>query len=111
VPEQRALLRGMPLSPRAVLSEAALHRQALETTAPPSILVDRTHRALHLSEHAGRYLQPAGGPLSGDIVELVRAELRLELRTALHRAFEHRQSTLTLPILVQFNGTPHRVHI
>jgi two-component system CheB/CheR fusion protein len=66
---------------------------------------------VHLSEHAGRYLQPSGGPLSGDVVDLVRSELRFELRSALHRAFELGQSTLTLPILVQFNGAPHPVHL
>jgi two-component system, chemotaxis family, CheB/CheR fusion protein len=99
------------VSPTVARNEAALHRQALEMVAPPNILVDRQHRVVHLSEHAGRYLQPSGGPLSGDVVELARPELRLELRTALHRVFEHRQSTLTLPILVRFNGAPHRVHI
>ena len=96
---------------RVAMSEAAMHRQALEAIAPPSVLVDRTHRVVHLSNHAGRYLQPAGGPLSGDLVELVRPELRLDLRSALHRAFESRQPTLTLPILVRFNGTLHRVHL
>jgi two-component system, chemotaxis family, CheB/CheR fusion protein len=111
ITDQRAHLSRVPLSPRTVLSEAALHRQALEMVAPPNVLVDRTHRVLHLSEHAGRYLQPPGGPPTGDLVELVRPELRLELRSALHRVFEHRQATLTLPILVQFNGAPHRVHL
>jgi two-component system CheB/CheR fusion protein len=33
-------------------SEAALHRQMLERIAPPSILVDETYRAVHLSENA-----------------------------------------------------------
>jgi two-component system CheB/CheR fusion protein len=79
--------------------------------APPSILVDQTQRVLHLSEHAGRYLQPSGGTLSGDVVDLVRPELRFELRSALHRLFERGQTTLTLPIPVQFNGLPHRVHL
>jgi two-component system, chemotaxis family, CheB/CheR fusion protein len=108
---EQSRLGGAHLSPKAALNDAALHRRALEMTAPPSILVERTRRALHLSEHAGRYLQPAGGPLTGDIIELVRPELRLELRNALHRAFEQRQSTLSLPILVQFNGSPRRVYL
>ncbi len=111
LPEQRGQPPGVRLSPRATLSEAVLHLQALEEAAPPNILVDPTHRVMHLSQNAGRYLQPPGGPLSGDIVELARPELRLELRSALHRAFENRLSTLTLPILVQFNGAPHRVHL
>ncbi|HUI98064.1 MAG TPA: chemotaxis protein CheB [Xanthobacteraceae bacterium] len=100
-----------PVTPGAVLSEAAAHRSAIEKVAPPSVLVDATHRVVHLSDNAGRYLQPSGGPLSGDVVDLARPELRFELRSALHRAFELRQSTLSLPILVRFNGSPHRVHL
>ena len=102
---------GRPIAPSAALNEAALHRQAIEKVAPPSVLVDGLHRLVHLSDHAGRYLQPSGGPLSGDVVDLVRPELRFELRSALHRAFELGQSTLSLPILVRFNGSPHPVHI
>jgi two-component system CheB/CheR fusion protein len=99
------------VSPSTALSEAALHRRLLEKVAPPSVLVDETHRLVHLSETAGRYILPAGGPLSGDVVDLVRPELRFELRSALHRAFEQNQPTLSLPIPVRFNGEPHRVHL
>ena len=99
------------LSPTAALSEAAIHRRALEKVAPPSILVDEAHRVLHMSETAGRYLQPSGGPLSSDIVDLVRQELRVELRSALHRLFEQQEPTLSLPLLVRFNGNRHRVHL
>jgi two-component system, chemotaxis family, CheB/CheR fusion protein len=102
---------GRHVSPSAAVSEAALHRRVLEKVAPPSILVDQMHRVVHLSENAGRYLQPSGGSLSGDVVDLARAEFRFELRSALHRFFEQRQPTLTLPIMVHFNGAPHRVHL
>ena len=44
----------------------------LQESAPPSILVDQSWRVVHLSESAGRYLQPQGGPLSTDVTELVR---------------------------------------
>lgn len=102
---------GRPLAPTAALNEAIFHRQALEKLAPPSIVVDEAHRVLHLSENAGRYLQPSGGPLSHDVIELMRPELRFDLRSALERAFERNESTLSLPILVRFNGAPHRVHL
>jgi two-component system, chemotaxis family, CheB/CheR fusion protein len=102
---------GRPPSANAQVGEAAIHRLALETVAPPSILVDETHRVLHMSENAGRFLQPSGGTLSGDVVDLVRSELRFELRSALNRAFEHGRSTLTLPIAVKFNGAAHRAHM
>ena len=102
---------GHALTPNAALSEAALHRRAIEKVAPPSILVDETHRVIHLSDTAGRYVMPSGGPLSGDVVDLARPELRFELRTALHRIFEQDAASLSLPILVRFNGAPHRVHV
>jgi two-component system, chemotaxis family, CheB/CheR fusion protein len=100
-----------PVSPTAALSEATMHRRAIEKVAPPSVLVDEMHRVLHLSDNAGRFITPSGGPLSGDIVDLVRSELRFELRSALHRAFEQKLATLSLPIAVRFNGAAHRVHI
>jgi two-component system CheB/CheR fusion protein len=89
----------------------ATHREALETLAPPSILVDEAFRALHLSENAGRYLLPSAGPLTTDVTDLVRPELRFELRAALHRAFERDERTLSGAISVRFNGHPIRVYL
>ena len=102
---------GRAMSPTVALGEAAMHRRAIEQVAPPSMLIDESHRVIHLSENAGRFLMPSGGPLSGDAVDLVRPELRFELRSALNRVFEQRESTLSLAILVRFNGSPHRVHL
>jgi two-component system CheB/CheR fusion protein len=97
-----------PVTARAA---QAAHREALETLAPPSILVDDTFRALHLSENAGRYLLPSAGPLTTDVTDLVRSELRFELRAALHRAFERDERTLSGAISVRFNGHPIRVYL
>jgi two-component system, chemotaxis family, CheB/CheR fusion protein len=99
------------VSPNTALSEAALHRRLIEKVAPPSVLVDEAHRLVHLSETVGRYILPSGGPLSGDVVDMVRPELRFELRSALHRVFEQNESSLSLPILVSFNGSRNRVHL
>jgi len=96
-------------TPGSALSDAVAHRRAIEHLAPPSILVDQGHKVVHLSEHAGRFIQPSGGPMNTDVVDLVRPELRFELRSALHRAFDQHQSTLSLPIPVRFNGSTHRV--
>lgn len=41
----------------------------------------------------------------------MRPELRFELRSALNRVFERGETTLSLPILVRFNGSPHSVHL
>jgi two-component system CheB/CheR fusion protein len=108
---EQVLQLSRAMSPSVALGEAAMHRRAIEQVAPPSMLIDESHRVIHLSENAGRFLMPSGGPLSGDAVDLVRPELRFELRSALNRVFELRETTLSLPILVRFNGTPHRVHL
>src|SRR5215469_11101905 len=99
------------VSPTAALSEAAAHRRAIEQIAPPSILVDETHRVLHLSDNAGRYLLPSGGPLTADVTDLVRPELRFELRSSLHRAFERRRPVLSLPVRVHLNGGTYPVQL
>jgi two-component system CheB/CheR fusion protein len=100
----------LPSLPGSV-SDAALHRQMLERVAPPSMLIDASHRAVHLSDSVGRYLQPSGGPISIDAADIVRPELRFDLRAALHRAFERGEASLSMPVLVRFNGAPHRVYL
>jgi two-component system CheB/CheR fusion protein len=92
-------------------SEAGVHRDALERLAPPSILVDESYRAIHLSGQAGRYLQPSGGTLANDIAELAREELRFDIRAALHRVFARNEPSLSGPIAVRFNGAPRRVYL
>ena len=85
------------------------HATALEAQAPPSVLINETYAVLHVSETAGRYLIQPSGPITTDLLMLVRPELQLELRTALLRVFERDQAILTPPIPVQFNGHAHRV--
>ena len=87
------------------------HREALERFAPPSVLVDRNHGMVHASENAGRFLLMPGGPPTTDLSELVRPELRQDLRTALNRAFDRGEPTLSLPTQVSIEGTTHRVYV
>jgi two-component system, chemotaxis family, CheB/CheR fusion protein len=91
--------------------EAGVHREALERLAPPSIIVDESYRVMHLSEHAGRYLEPSGGTLTNNIGELAREELRFDIRAALHRVFTENEGSLSGPIGVRFNGTARRVYL
>jgi two-component system CheB/CheR fusion protein len=90
-------------------SGAEVHLEALEELAPPSVLVDEHWNVEHLSESAGRYLQPRGGPPTHTITDLVRPELLDELRTALHRGFELGEACLSGFVPVRFNGTARLV--
>jgi two-component system, chemotaxis family, CheB/CheR fusion protein len=80
---------------------AGIHLSALERQSPPSMLVDADYRLRHLSPNAGRFVRPPGGTITDEVCQLVRPELRLDLKLALQRAFEQKQSTLTLPILME----------
>lgn len=85
------------------------HQRALEYYGPPSIIVNERNSILHISESAGRYLHLPKGPITEDILSLVRPELQLELRTALFHAFEKGKATVSRPVSVQFNGHKRRV--
>ena len=103
------LRRAGAVRPSVRRSEVQLHQQLLEEFAPPSLLVDEHFAVLHLSETVGRYLLHPGGLLTDDITRLIRPELQTELRSALFEAFEHDRATITLPVPVHFNGSPHLV--
>jgi two-component system CheB/CheR fusion protein len=62
-----------------------------------------------LSGNAGHFIRPSEGPLSTEISELVRPELRVDLKLALQHAFEDGESTLTLPITMEFDEDHRRV--
>ncbi len=99
-------------SPQRIDSAAALarvHASALERESPPSALVDAEYRLRHLSRNAGRFIRPPEGLVSTEVWQLVRPELRLDLKLALQRAFERKESTLTLPITVEIEGERRRV--
>ncbi len=98
----------MPLEPPAIRQfrvkseEAAdrkhiafgdLHQKLLEQYAPPSLIVNADHEIVHLSDHAGRYIQLAGGEPNLNVLKVILPELRLELRTALYQAAQTGKST------------------
>jgi two-component system CheB/CheR fusion protein len=77
-----------PALDRRSFTFSALHHRVLEEYAPPSVIVDRDSKIVHLSDTAGRFLHHAGGEPSNNLMELVLPELRLDLRTTLFRALQ-----------------------
>jgi two-component system CheB/CheR fusion protein len=67
-------------------------------------LADAEYRLQHLSANAGRFIRPSAGPLGTELWQLVRPELRLDLKLALQRAFEHKEPALTLPVTMEIEG-------
>ena len=73
-------------------SPAEVHVRLLEQYAPPSVVVTEDHAVVHVSEKAARYLRVSAGEPTRDILRLVAAELRADLRRALHQAVRQRSS-------------------
>jgi len=71
---------------------ADLHQRLLEQYAPPSIVVTEDYQIVHISEAAARYLTVPAGEPSRDLLRLLRPELRVDVRTALHQAVRDRTS-------------------
>ncbi len=72
-----------------------LHLKLLEQYAPPSIVVNEQHDIVHLSEKAGHYLRFAAGEPSSNLFRVINPALQLELRTALFRASQGEELTVT----------------
>ena len=66
--------------------EKAVERIIWQRYAPAALVVDAGLQVLHFDGNAGPYLAPARGAATLHVLKLVREELALDLRTALHRA-------------------------
>ncbi|MCW3095128.1 MAG: signal transduction histidine kinase with CheB and CheR [Chthonomonadaceae bacterium] len=63
-----------------------MHFALLEQMAPPSVLINAAYDIVHLSEHAGQFLQFVGGEPSANLTTAIHPALRVELRATLFRA-------------------------
>lgn len=87
----------------------AVHVRMVERYAPPSLLINQEQNVVHVSEHAGRFLQHPAGIPTMSVFKLVREELRVELRAALHAARERREPVRSRPVELTIDGGPHQI--
>lgn len=88
-----------------------LHQRLLEEYAPPSLVVNHEYEIVHLSSKAGKYLQIAGGEPSQNLLNLVKEELRLELRTALYQAVQQQVPVEAKGLKVSLNGRSETINL
>ena len=93
------------------LSYVDLHQRLLEEFAPPSVVVNEEYDIVHLSEHAGEYLQIRGGGPTNNLLKLIRPELRLDVRTALYQALQKGAAVQTRAIDVSTTHGTKRVSV
>ncbi|MEJ2737981.1 MAG: chemotaxis protein CheB [Anaerolineae bacterium] len=82
------------------LAEKAL----LEEHTPACAIVNGKGQVLYIHGHTGRYLEPASGEASLDIVRMAREGLRLELATALRKVSAQKTPVHYPGLQVRANG-------
>jgi two-component system CheB/CheR fusion protein len=87
---------------RELLSK--LERLLLEQYAPAWVIINAQQEAVYFSPRTGRYLEPAAGAPSSNVVGMARKGLRLDLRTALHKAVKTGEVVTHEDVAVETNG-------
>ncbi|MEQ1636648.1 MAG: chemotaxis protein CheB [Methylococcales bacterium] len=79
------------------LVEAILRRSA----APPCAIIDSNHNIVYVHGRLGRFLEPAEGKISVNIVDMVHPGLKAELISALRKAEQSKNTVLKKPCTFQ----------
>lgn len=107
--EERAALNVLRRRRSAPSSLARRAEVVAERYAPAYVVTDSQGEVLHFSGRTGRWLEPAPGAANLSLPNLVRRELRLELRSALAAAADKRIRLETPRIQMRLDGQPTSV--
>ena len=81
-------------------------RMLLQYYAPASVVTDEKGTLLYVYGDTGRYLRPAPGQATLNIVDMAREGLQLNLRNALHAASQN-EPTLNMESSIKSDGDRH----
>ena len=91
--------------------ERRLERKLLDQLAPTSVVIDENDEVLYFHGKTGRFLEhPAGAP-SHDIIEMVRPELRRELRTAIRHMKQTGEAVSREQVMVRTDGDQEAISL
>lgn len=79
-------------------------RLLIQYFAPASVITDLKGDTLYVHGETGKYLRPAPGEASLNVIEMAREGLELELRAAIHAVTSQGVPTLNREIQVKTNG-------
>ena len=75
-----------------------------QSDAPPCAIVDDACNIVYVHGRTGRFLEPAEGKASVNIVEMARPGLKLEMEAAIRKAGLDKQEVVRRGVRVQHNG-------
>jgi two-component system CheB/CheR fusion protein len=85
--------------------------RVLDRFAPAHVVVDQDGEVIYYSARTGKYLEPAAGLPSRQLVAMARRGLRPELRAALQQAMETRRAASRERVLIEFDDRVQAVDV
>ncbi|MEI7433218.1 MAG: chemotaxis protein CheB [Methanomicrobiales archaeon] len=86
-------------------------RVLLQSYAPPSVITDEKGNIVYVHGDTGKYLQPAPGLISTNVIDMAREGLQLDLRTAIMTAARQKKPVVAKDLPVRTNGGIHGVDL
>jgi two-component system CheB/CheR fusion protein len=86
-------------------------RVLLQSFAPPSVITDEKGDIVYVHGDTGKYLQPAQGQPSHNVIGMAREGLQLDLRYAIQNAAAQKRMFVVKDLPVRTNGGIHGVDL
>ena len=93
-----------PPTRRRIDLQALAEKTVLDRYAPAAVLINDRYEILHFVGRTEKYLVPPTGKPSFNLLNMARADLKVELATALHRARSQKKSINRKGIRIRSNG-------
>ena len=97
------------IKPRETNFSELTKRVLLQTYAPASVVTDEKGNILYVHGDTGKYLRPAPGQATLNIVEMAREGLQLQLRNAINAAATENSPTLNHEVQIKTGSELHAV--
>jgi two-component system CheB/CheR fusion protein len=98
-------------APRQVEVARTFEAILLESYAPACVVVHEGGDIVYFSPRTGRYLEPPSGTPTVNVLDMARKGLRLDVRTALHKAVNSRVPVIHENVAFELDGQPLRVNV
>lgn len=88
-----------------------IERVLLEEYTPACVVINEQAEVLYYSGHTSKYLEHQAGAPSNKLVNMTRKSLRLELRTALHKAISTRKEVVRQSLAVPIGADVQYINL
>jgi two-component system CheB/CheR fusion protein len=86
-------------------------RVLLHSFAPPSVITDEKGTIIYVHGNTGKYLQPAPGQPSNNIIDMAREGLQLDLRYTIQNVAAQKRPFIVKDLQVRTNGGIHGIDL